>query len=437
MKLCLKIFLLLPVAVLGQTHIYQRSKMKKNIVVLFVLISSSVYSQSPIIPSTLDSLRLWIKADSLRNAANPYSADANIDSAYNWGSVGGAFTQATAGNRPLFKTGISATGLPGILFVASDYIMHNSSTSLYNFMHQSGKDWTAFVVFKASALSDGPIFSTADADFGVGAHLRVIEATDGWLTQIGDGTGSPALNRTSITGTDWVSNINFVVVTHDQTANPDYMLRVDGVKRDSANTSAGDYSSGNASNARLGRYLSGASQTYDGYIFELIVFEGRKSDATISGVLEYLYQKWAGIQYNGLVPTNLDTVQTTPNSISVKWDKVAGSDGYKLYRKYLPSHFQYPTDHLIATKTDADDTTFTDSFPPNLILPSGINYIYRVRSTFDDTVSNYSNLLIVNPLEKNYDLATHSVEDYLGLKWQGSAFHGSQMQLRRRIIVIH
>jgi len=381
---------------------------------LFFVFMATITMAQGIRPDDLVNLRAWIKSDSLESGGATYGNGVAIDSAYNWGSIGGAFTQASTG-RPIFRTNISPTGLPAADFDGvNDALVHGSSNALYKFLHDGG-DYTFVFVFKLKSVGVyHTLFSTnstgtlTSANVGFGARINSDNSVMCYVTK-GVG-GQVIIDNTTVNQFDDTESIQFAVMTYDTDENPDHVIRMNGEQQTTDDATSLPHTSANSTvDARIS-----VSSTHMGnyYFFELILYSDKKSDSEIASLLEYLYYKWAGTHFPG-TPTNLDTTYVQSKEIAIEWTKEDSAiGGYKVYRQNDPSHNSYPTWQFLEETVDEDDTTFVDV----LRLP-GITHKYRVRATNDTLVTNHSNTLTVTTdvLPSTYD----SLYTSLLQKWTG------------------
>lgn len=431
--------------VLGQTHIYRSvqpgvtaEKEKVMKVFLSVVAVVLIFGMVPALaqslrPDQISGLQFWVKADSLQAASNPYSNNAQVDSAYNWGAVGGALTQTTAGQRPLFKTGISPTGLPGLLFDgADDYMSMPSSTTLFNFMHTLSTPNTAVLVLWIPSVPAVTkyIFTNSGNNSGASSSngfLFYHGASGGLAYHVGRNANAPALSRT-LTSKDLSLGITIAVVTYDEGENPDYRGRIDGAQTDSADT--GSHGTGNATNNVS---LGFSSNTFSGYIFEAALYDERVSNANLASLIDHLFVKWCGPAFTENRPVGFDTVSTTDHRVVLKWNSVTGVDSYRVYRRHNPyAPVTYPNSLQIGS---TNDTTYTDIRPPSLVTP-GVTFEYTVRSVYDDTLSLPATQKAVPVMARNRSV-TNWLQSGLIAKWLTGEDEGDSdvgvFFLRRRL----
>lgn len=371
-------------------------------------------------PDAFANLKLWIKADSLDPGANDYSGGSRIDSAFNWGSVGGAFTQGSLESRPYFITNASPTGLPAMSFNndgTTDDNLNQPGTSLYKFAHDGTVGVTFVCVFKIISVFGSSYsffnnnnFSTGSNSIGATFGLYFDNRASTYITRGASGTFSFS-NFTSNTFTQ-TATLQFYIGRIDLAGSDTSRITMNNVFQ-TKQVRQGTASTSNASNsAFIGNSPSNAQPAYV-YIYEVIMYSDYKSDAQIADLMDHLTDKWAGADIPE-VPENLEVVSTSTHQINLRWRKTAtATSGYRVYR-LIESPNIYSQYQLIGSPASADDTTFADT---NYPLPD-VDFSYRIYAYNGALYSNSSNVVTTAPA---VPAGTDSLYTYLADKW-GIAF---------------
>lgn len=264
----------------------------------------------PIInPSSLANLQLWLRADSLNlNDGNA------VASWVNEGSIGDTFSQGNASQRPTYKTGISKTDKPGVLFDASSLtkITSGAAASSYNFLH-AAQSSTIFLAFKnqhESKAAAGLIFDNANQSNAV-AGAWVVVGTDNLLYYNIPNGAEAGLYRSAASSTITLSNGDDLIISiryEHGSSGDDLTYRINRTV-DNTNDSTNSASSANASGAmNLGSRTTTNTLHWNGYLYEIIFYSTNLTDAQIVGVEDYLYNKYfynqLGVVKNTFVPDN-------------------------------------------------------------------------------------------------------------------------------------
>jgi len=387
---------------------------------LFVFMATCSMAQS-IRPDQLDSLRTWVKADSLGKS---FSDEASVDSMYDWGSTGSAFV---AGTSPKFDINQSPTGLPGVRFgLSTSNLVKNNSAASYKFLHD-GTPYTLIMVFRINSIGVvHTLFRTAATITGASYGTQVYINTNNQMVHMISkaSSGNFLINNITTNVFDETSSVQFIVVTYDTDGDPDDIIRMNGEQQTTANVTNLPHGTSNADNGRFG--TNSASST-NFHLYEFILYKGKKTNDEISSLLwdepnidgyEGLYKKWTGTRFPG-TPRNLDTSYVHPHEVALHWNpEDSSTGGYKVYRQNDPSHITYPTYVNMETTTDENDTTFVES----LRLPGTIHK-YKVRAWNDTLVTNHSNIVAVTFPEPDVS-GLDGIECYVQTKWLDVACPG-------------
>lgn len=249
---------------------------------------AQVYAQGTR-PNTLSNLRLWIKADSLDGGADRYTDGAVIDSAYNWGSVGGAFINAAGTDRPLYQTAVSPTGLPAMEFDGTDdNLVKNSSTAQFNFLH-NGTQNTFILAFQLKAAGVAHVFfannyTTAPTSTQTGTDFAITSSNTAQHFMTRSFAGQATYNNVTSNTFASTTIIQYMAVTITNAGNDTSFIRMNSVSQTRQVQQFAYAATDATQNASIGM----ASGGLNAYLFEMIIYEGIKSEAEIAGVIDYL-----------------------------------------------------------------------------------------------------------------------------------------------------
>lgn len=274
-------------------------------ILIVEIVSSMPRRRTGTRPDQLGNLILWVRSDSLGKS---YSADAQIDSIKNLGSVGNWFTQGTAANRPLFRTGVSQTGLPGIDFDGSnDNLAMPSSTTLFNSLHND-TDNTVVAVFMCDALNVlGTLYHNNNiTSTSIGDALRISSANRLVQFTAKGVSAQPVVDNQPPDQIQSTGVVHFVISTHSTSRSPNFIMRVDTLDR----TVSEDIYTASASNATANLTLGHSSGAFNGKLLELFAYSDLKSAAQIRGLETYLIDRY----YSSFTPLTFATRIAKPRT---------------------------------------------------------------------------------------------------------------------------
>lgn len=239
-------------------------------------------------------LQIWVKADSLLTSNRQPSDGAQVDTMYNWGTIGGQFVQATAGNRPLFVTKATYSAKSAVRFDGSnDALTATAALSNFKFIHDGTTSWTIIAAYQhVTKTATSRIFDTAGTSSGgSGMILYAMHTDDFSYMQLYKGTGASIFNiQMSNNIKNKVGTLLIMVIRLDISFATDSMyVMIDGTTINRAGATNTPYSSADASSAKFGNATSGA---LDGYLQEFVVYSGLLTDNQVSDVSTYLRAKW-------------------------------------------------------------------------------------------------------------------------------------------------
>ena len=236
----------------------------------------------PIPDPPLVGMSLWLKGDAGVNGG----IVSNGDPVSLWQDQSGQsndFVQGVFVNQPTFiDSGLNSK--PGLSFTSPNYLAKSASLFVAN-------EGVIFVVCKKNAPATGGqlanIITLGVISHGIaGSLFMTLMAVD---TLAGFVTNSYSINMVtpSLDTSYGVSGANGTLLTTKKT-NTNLEAKRDGVL---VNTSSGSQSLGNNYNI-IGQFFNSA-QTFEGEIYEIIIYENLISDAEIITVENYLKNKYA------------------------------------------------------------------------------------------------------------------------------------------------
>ena len=239
------------------------------VAVAFAATSAPVGFRLPVsavpLPLTIPGLKVWFKADAITTLADSDPLGSWTDSSGN----GNNATQGSATLKPLFKANIQ-NSLPGVLFDGSN------DTMSFNVQSLTG-DFDVFVVMKNTDAVSGSVV----------------------LTRLGNSFNyaflTPAAARGGISGGSDLDN-TYAVVTGSVAA----LLQLN---RTGTNYTAGKNGTLNptptvvGSNTQsfniLGGYPDAPTLSMEGYVFEVLIYDGTLTSGQRASIVSYLSAKWA------------------------------------------------------------------------------------------------------------------------------------------------
>lgn len=230
-------------------------------------------------PSDITGLVGWWKADGTlwqdSGRTTPVTADGDPVGAWDDASGNGNHViQATAGARPLYKTGVQ-NSLPGVLF-------DNTDDNLSKAGWVGTTQWSAFAVAKQGAAALG---SVLDGDDGTNRWAQHLRHNGGNLEALAFDSGDAAYTDMQA----WTST-SFKVLSAVRGAS--------SVQAWVASTSDGSTATLNTNNTdttplTIGSHAAIASQLWNGHILEVLLYNSALSAGNRGLVETYLATKWA------------------------------------------------------------------------------------------------------------------------------------------------
>jgi hypothetical protein len=233
-------------------------------------------------PSDIAGLALWLKADGTlwQDSGRTTPASSDADPVGAWDDASGNddhYTQATAGSRPAFKTGI-VNGLPVVRFDgASDYLAGPNHLSALTAA-------TAFVVVKIDNDPPGAADQSGLWDMDAASDAAHYPFTDG---NVYDGWGSTARKST---GNPTLSLSAAFRVYGVVSASGAWTSYVDGTQHYTTGTNTVGFGTA----PEFGRSFNGAATYYylDGDVAEVIVYDSALGTTDRQSVEGYLATKY-------------------------------------------------------------------------------------------------------------------------------------------------
>lgn len=232
------------------------------------LLDPAYLSRAVQIPMT--GLELWLKADSL--------VLSNNDPVTTWTDsslAGHNFTQATALNKPTYKTS-QQNGLPGVSFDGSSDFLTGTLTSGIT-------SYSWFAVLKFAATSGTPVVFVHGNPIA-GNYLYVL-----------NGGNREVQHRTSLGApTDMIdaaATTNTEVVSIVTTSAPLAKLRINAV--DKTITPNNGAFNGVDTTGTIGRFSAALGLYFNGLLFEVLAYTSNLSDADRNSVENYLNTKYS------------------------------------------------------------------------------------------------------------------------------------------------
>lgn len=225
-------------------------------------------------PKNISGIRLWLDASNVLNGSNP-SNNSAISSWTDLSGVSGNAGQATVGQRPIFRENIQ-NGLPAIEFdSANSHCLQVASLAL-------GSQMTVFTVLECITantwfMEQSPDINSNDGFYQYGNGLATQIKNSGVSVMTANIAGwlgtDPVLAMTRYDGTDAIAWKNGSLYP--------------------GSTGSGSITNNTATNVLNIGSRNQASLFFDGYLYELIIYNGALSTAQIALVNDYLRRKWA------------------------------------------------------------------------------------------------------------------------------------------------
>jgi len=237
------------------------------------------------VPDTLPNLFAWYRAD-LGITLNGSNVSAWADQK----APAQDGVQGTAVNQPPWVSSdanFNNNSSIGPFDASNDSINFGSTANEWNFMHD-GSGMTVALVFRTGSFAAiRRIFDSQNANnFTRGVSIFTTAATPSVLNVV-MGNGSAATVSLSTTASITANTLYRMTFRHQTTQTPDYTMLINGTTRTGNNLAA--TSSSDASFVPcVGKGVSGGSQPFDGYVAEVIVYNGYLSDADNTTLHTYL-----------------------------------------------------------------------------------------------------------------------------------------------------
>jgi hypothetical protein len=225
-------------------------------------------------PKQFSNLILWLDASNIFNGSNPAN-NAAIDEWMDLSDVSGSAIQGTVGQRPTFHVNIQ-NALPGVQFTAA------SSQCLQVASIAVGSNLTAFAVLRQNTANTWFMEQSPDINSNDGFYMY----GNGFAMQAkNSGVNVMTANIAGWLGTSPVLG----------------MIRYDGTNAIAWKNGAlypGSSGSGSITNNTVTNVLNIGSRNqaalfFNGYLHELLIYNGALTDAQIGIINEYLRRKWA------------------------------------------------------------------------------------------------------------------------------------------------
>jgi hypothetical protein len=255
------------------------------------IIASSGASITPIIPTDLADLELWLDASDTSTITLSGSAVTQ------WDDKSGnsySFTQATAAYRPASGTR-TQNGLNVLDFGTNDLLQCTSASSDWKFLHD-GSNYTIITAFKSDLTSTAQFLSST---YGLST------ATNGFANYIQSNNNYEHVVTRSVGGTFAVNNVTSFTPSTNFTytsilSDPDNgtaadrsdirFLRGSAIKNNASTLSA---NTGNpATSLRIGDATPGENIALDGMFAEIIIYKQILSASDLLAIQQYIESKW-------------------------------------------------------------------------------------------------------------------------------------------------
>lgn len=227
------------------------------------------------LPKDYSGIRLWLDASNVLNGSNP-SNNSAISSWTDLSGVSGNATQSTVGQRPIFRENIQ-NGFPAIEFDgANSQCMQVASVAV-------GSQFTLFVVLESISANTWFIEQSPDINSNDGFYMY----DNGFASQIkNSGSNVMTQNIPGWLGTDPVLGMikydgTFIEAWKNGTNYP-------------GSTGSGTITNNTVTNVLNIGSRNQASLFFDGYLYELVLYNGVLSTAQIAYLSNnYFNPKWA------------------------------------------------------------------------------------------------------------------------------------------------
>jgi hypothetical protein len=226
------------------------------------------------LPTYIPGIRLWLDASNVSNGSNP-SNGAAISSWVDLSGVSGNAGQSTVGQRPVFRTNIQ-NGLPAIEFTSS------SSQCLQVASISVGSRLTAFAALKPNTANSWFMEQSPDINSNDGFYMY----NGGFAIQ----AKNSGVNVMSASITGWLGTTPCLG-----------MVRYDGTNAVAWKNGAlypGSTGTGSITNNTVTNVLNIGSRNqaglfFNGYLYELLIYNGALSDSEVNLINQYFRKKWA------------------------------------------------------------------------------------------------------------------------------------------------
>jgi hypothetical protein len=264
-----------------------------KLLIFLLFLSSAVYGQQPMfhahnnlfIPSVINGCRLWLDASDSSTITKDGS---NKVSQWNDKSIyGNNITQSTSANQPVFLSN-TLNGLPVVSFGGSNVFMSSASGFGTNNSLSGPATMTVFYIYKKTISTNGGVF-------GWGLTANTLQAfgfyDDGSLSAYAYAGANNYYTSTPSTATWYLS----LYKKAGAAVNTSSAFR-NGVDVSTSGHSVSNSNINGTASFNLGRWSDYSSNTLNGYIAEVIIYNRSLSTVETTQVESYLKSKW-GITY--------------------------------------------------------------------------------------------------------------------------------------------
>ena len=332
--------------------------------------SRRLSSVPSIVPTDVAGLKLWVRVESLAGLTNNATVASWPDESGNNQSL----VQATAANRPLYKTNVN--GAPAVYFDGVNDVLASVGTVLNSNQH------TIFLVAQPSATESNDVVGSGNVTNG---DILLMLAYAGHLR----GT-----NWRGVANANLIDGATFVLVGvtglfEQEVTASNIILRVNGVE------DANRAMTGAVANVSKPIYLGSRNNAwfFSGYVRALLVYEGNPSPAEKTAIRNYLISTYGITVPYPLppapgAPTSLAGTDNGDSSVYLSWTTVDLSlvEQIRLERKVT---IEADSTYSEIAALSATESEFWDYSVAPGTFANG--YTYRVRSQGPGGFSPYSN----------------------------------------------
>lgn len=237
------------------------------------------------IPTDLSGLVLWCKADAgtYQDAARSTAASANNDPVGGWADqsgVGNHLSQATAGARPLLKTGILASK-PGLLFDGSNDRMVGAGSIL-----GGSSAYTKFVIVAVTDTTKQNLMLGGDSQHNI------------WT----NATLNPRVYQGGSVATSVKAIVQDTPVILEAFYNGAAGVLRAGILHNGQGGGSQDSASLTDGTVLFGSYDAAGTNPFAGYAFELVEYNRLLTAAERASITAYLNTRWGSIRGDSPTP---------------------------------------------------------------------------------------------------------------------------------------